>query len=348
MVKEDRSDWVAVEPEHARKSDDLPAVRPAQTAYQYFQKANWDLIKQQQSQRGEPTDLAHLTKLVSTTWREMSQEDRQIYEDKAAEDHERFTKESILRDNAFRERQERLRQEREELIITEGDGHATRRARKKELKKAAKLERKRSNDRLKKQKYRQIDNSDEDEFKSDDGGFSSGNSFNSEGLSSSSSDSDDSNAPKTKKKVTVVSEAVLAKRKQARLEKEAKEKYIAERQDHLRNERAEQAKKRLDFLLKQSDIFRHFGEVKEDKQKFYSNRVKVSESPSKSSRRDTVLEDEDKDLAEADQHAASYLRSQPTTLGFGKMRPYQLEGLNWMIGLQEHGVNGILADEMGM
>jgi len=345
MVKEDRSDWVAVAPEHA-KSDNLPVVRPAQTAYQYFQKANWDHIKQQQSQRGEPTDLAHLTKLVSTTWREMSQDERQIYEDKAAEDHERFTKESILRDNAFRDRQERLRQEREELVFTEGDGHTTRRARKKELKKAAKIEKKRSRDRIKKEKFKQVDNSDEDEFKSDSD-FSSDGSFNSEGSSSSSSDSDDSNAPKKKKNATVVSEAVLARRKQARMEKEVKEKYIAERQDHLRNERAEQAKKRLDFLLKQSDIFRHFGEVKEDKQKFYSNRVKASESPSKSSRRDIVLEDEDNDLAEADHRAASYLRSQPTTLGFGKMRPYQLEGLNWMIGLQEHGVNGILADEMG-
>jgi SWI/SNF-related matrix-associated actin-dependent regulator of chromatin subfamily A member 5 len=275
----------------------------------------------------------------------MSEEERQIYEDQAAEDHERFTKESILRDNAFRERQERMRKEREELVFTEGDGHTTRRSRKKELKKAAKLEKKRSKDRLKKEKVRQLDDSDEDEFKSDDNDLSSDGSFNSE---SSSSDSDDSDSPKKQKKVVVVSEAVLARRQQARLEKEAKEKYIAERQDHLRNERAEQAKKRLDFLLKQSDIFRHFGEVKEDKQKFYSNRVIASESPSKSSRRDTVFEDEDKDLAEADQHTASYLRSQPTTLGFGKMRPYQLEGLNWMIGLQEHGVNGILADEMGM
>jgi SWI/SNF-related matrix-associated actin-dependent regulator of chromatin subfamily A member 5 len=26
------------------------------------------------------------------------------------------------------------------------------------------------------------------------------------------------------------------------------------------------------------------------------------------------------------------------------MRDYQLEGLNWMIRLQENGVNGILAD----
>ena len=30
------------------------------------------------------------------------------------------------------------------------------------------------------------------------------------------------------------------------------------------------------------------------------------------------------------------------------MRPYQLEGLNWMIKLYENSTNGILADEMGL
>ena len=28
------------------------------------------------------------------------------------------------------------------------------------------------------------------------------------------------------------------------------------------------------------------------------------------------------------------------------MRDYQIRGLNWMIGLYENGINGILADEM--
>jgi len=32
----------------------------------------------------------------------------------------------------------------------------------------------------------------------------------------------------------------------------------------------------------------------------------------------------------------------------GTMRDYQIEGLNWMIGLQDTGLNGILADEMGL
>ena len=43
-----------------------------------------------------------------------------------------------------------------------------------------------------------------------------------------------------------------------------------------------------------------------------------------------------------------YLNSQPKTLAdHCKMRKYQLEGLNWMIKLHDHGINGILADEMG-
>ena len=28
------------------------------------------------------------------------------------------------------------------------------------------------------------------------------------------------------------------------------------------------------------------------------------------------------------------------------MRYYQIQGLNWMIQLHDHGINGILADEM--
>lgn len=37
----------------------------------------------------------------------------------------------------------------------------------------------------------------------------------------------------------------------------------------------------------------------------------------------------------------------PTSAGIqGKMRDYQLAGLNWLIRLYENGINGILADEM--
>lgn len=40
------------------------------------------------------------------------------------------------------------------------------------------------------------------------------------------------------------------------------------------------------------------------------------------------------------------LTVQPSCIKFGKMRDYQLQGLNWLIHLYDNGINGILADEM--
>ena len=41
-----------------------------------------------------------------------------------------------------------------------------------------------------------------------------------------------------------------------------------------------------------------------------------------------------------------YLNTQPKLLAdHCKMHKYQLEGLNWMIKLHDHGINGILAGE---
>ena len=37
---------------------------------------------------------------------------------------------------------------------------------------------------------------------------------------------------------------------------------------------------------------------------------------------------------------------QPSILQGGQLRDYQLDSLNWLIGLYESGINGILADEM--
>ena len=45
--------------------------------------------------------------------------------------------------------------------------------------------------------------------------------------------------------------------------------------------------------------------------------------------------------------AESYMFPSFSTAGIqGKMRDYQLAGLNWLIRLYENGINGILADEM--
>ena len=40
------------------------------------------------------------------------------------------------------------------------------------------------------------------------------------------------------------------------------------------------------------------------------------------------------------------LEAQPSILQGGQLRDYQLDSLNWLIGLYESGINGILADEM--
>ena len=39
---------------------------------------------------------------------------------------------------------------------------------------------------------------------------------------------------------------------------------------------------------------------------------------------------------------------QPPNLVGGKLMPYQIEGLQWLISLWENGISGILADEMGL
>ena len=33
---------------------------------------------------------------------------------------------------------------------------------------------------------------------------------------------------------------------------------------------------------------------------------------------------------------------------FGKLKPYQMFGLNWLVSLYNNNLNGILADEMGL
>ena len=42
------------------------------------------------------------------------------------------------------------------------------------------------------------------------------------------------------------------------------------------------------------------------------------------------------------------MTAQPECLVGGKLKDYQLAGLNWMVSLYNNNLNGILADEMGL
>lgn len=344
MVKEDRSDWVAVEPQFASAaSSDAANIRPAASAYQLFQKDITPTVKQEFQASSGTFDVGQFSRAVRDKWNVLDEAGRSKYEALARDDAARFARESHQADVAAMERQRQRQQEREQLILDDefSGQRGTRGARKKELKKKAKKEKREKKQRAT-VKEGEWDPAYEDE---------------SEDSYESSSDSVDSDRPKKRAAPRKVSEAVLRRREQAKEEKEEKEQYIAQRQEDLRKDRTEQAKRRLDFLLKQSDIFSHFGQVKDDEAKYQTSvnaTARRRANDGSTTHRDTTggADDADVDDVEAqeldqdEKQASTYLTSQPSTLGHGKMRPYQLEGLNWMVRLQENGVNGILADEM--
>jgi SWI/SNF-related matrix-associated actin-dependent regulator of chromatin subfamily A member 5 len=324
MVKEDRSGWVAVAPEFASSRE--PEIVPAKSAYHYFQKDVSDEVKAELA--GQKFDVGQFSRRMRDRWNLL--EDKTVYEKLGQQDKMRFSQESHRADVASMERQRKLQEEREQVVIYEHtvDGKkSTRRALKKQQRKQEKQDRKQSSAVGKKEVEWKSDMEDDDE---DD---------------YSEDDSDDSDAPKKKKVVAPrqISAATAAKRDKAKNEKLDKERYITARQDDLRKDRAKQAKRRLEFLLKQSDIFSHFGNVKEESA-LYGVNVKSATTPN--AKKDGALRGDNEAADEADlveqEEKTTYLTAQPTSLSFGKMRAYQLEGLNWMIRLQENGVNGIL------
>ena len=307
--------------------------------------------------------MGTLTKEVSSRWRALDAPERRRYEELAEEDLIRHRTESYRRDVMAMERKERLQRERETLVIDDNDegGGRTRKARRKDAKKKKKEK--------KKTTKKKNDDDDSDYKDSDVDDNDAGNDSSAASSSDNDSDSSSSSSSSTsqKKPKRPPSAAVLARRAAAKQTKLEKESYIAQRQSDVRGERAEQAKRRLEFLLKQSDIFSHFGNVKQEKARLGlttggggkksdggegTTRVlrQSSEGDEDGDREEGLEAKQQEERDEVDEHEATYLTSQPATLGDGKgkMRPYQLEGLNWMIRLQENGVNGILADEMGL
>jgi SWI/SNF-related matrix-associated actin-dependent regulator of chromatin subfamily A member 5 len=107
-----------------------------------------------------------------------------------------------------------------------------------------------------------------------------------------------------------------------------------------------QAESRLKYLLSQSDMFAHFG-VGKGTSNSKASALPTSPQAKPSSRRAKHgVGEEEEELMEGC-NAGTVLTSQPTILQ-GQLKHYQLEGLNWLIRLQENGINGILADEMGL
>ncbi|XP_023332066.1 chromatin-remodeling complex ATPase chain Iswi [Eurytemora carolleeae] len=111
--------------------------------------------------------------------------------------------------------------------------------------------------------------------------------------------------------------------------------------------------KRFDFLLKQTELFSHFmGSSKASSPlKVKDKKKKVNKGKEGDNRHRMTEQEEDEellsDLNQAKKTVISFDESPPYIKG-GKMRDYQVRGLNWMISLYENNINGILADEMGL
>ncbi|KAF8523184.1 SNF2 family DNA-dependent ATPase [Hysterangium stoloniferum] len=123
--------------------------------------------------------------------------------------------------------------------------------------------------------------------------------------------------------------------------------------------------KRYSYLLGQTDLFRHFVDVKtpvllsdlfaarpmdaQPKPKG-RGRKKATAENDKQHRKSEKEEDEEMlkggELAvDSDDQPFVFEDSPPCTW---TMRDYQIQGLNWMVSLHHNGLNGILADEMGL
>jgi SWI/SNF-related matrix-associated actin-dependent regulator of chromatin subfamily A member 5 len=106
---------------------------------------------------------------------------------------------------------------------------------------------------------------------------------------------------------------------------------------------AARGKKRLEFLLKQAEVFQHFAPTAAtaaDKKKKRGRHGGYTEEQED----EELLRDEEQE----GEMAGHRLQVQPSIIGHGKMREYQVQGLNWLIHLYDNGINGILADEMGL
>lgn len=113
--------------------------------------------------------------------------------------------------------------------------------------------------------------------------------------------------------------------------------------------------KKFKYLLGLTNLFQHFIDSKAKKDPTFSTvmeRLK-NDKPSKvvdaSHRRRKTEKEEDAELLndEKDTPSITEFTESPSYV-HGELRPYQIQGLNWLVSLYENNLSGILADEMGL
>lgn len=114
--------------------------------------------------------------------------------------------------------------------------------------------------------------------------------------------------------------------------------------------------KRFKHLLSLTDLFRHFIDVRASRDPTVKKLLRQLDTEKKSTKKKTTKtrrrkteQEEDAELIhdEEFEEETTVLTETPSYI-HGKLRDYQIQGLNWLISLYENSLSGILADEMGL
>lgn len=114
--------------------------------------------------------------------------------------------------------------------------------------------------------------------------------------------------------------------------------------------------KKFRYLLGLTSLFMHFLDAKAEKDPRFSEVLddikhsgKTNKAAILTNRRRKTEKEEDEELLKDEEDTQTFTEfTESPSYVHGKLRPYQIQGLNWLISLYENNLSGILADEMGL